>query len=212
MKNGWYNKIHEIIELQEFLSVIVRDEEGNAVKVSGAYNESPERTRPAETEKDFEEIYVREFGKYKTTIENINLFKEIVNKKILSYKNTYSYDKCNHDLLVLANDFIIFLESKLNLIEKGEPTETSNINKLQWYGSQIQLIELTKALIENGNIKGKQEDVFKTVQEIFNVKLNNIDQAITKFNSRNQENETKFLNSLQSALSKYIKNKLERNR
>ncbi|TXG36988.1 RteC domain-containing protein [Seonamhaeicola maritimus] len=212
MKNEWYNKIHEIIELREFLSVTVRDEEGNAVKVSGAYNESPERTRLAETEKDFDEIYVREFGKYKTTIENINLFKEIVNEKILSYKNTDSYYRRNQDLLVLANEFITFLESKLNIIKKEESTETLNINVLQWYGNQTELIELTKALIENGNIKGKQEDIFKRVQEVFNIELNNIDQAITKFNSRNQENETKFLNILQSSLSKYIKNKLERNR
>ncbi|WP_425595480.1 RteC domain-containing protein [Polaribacter atrinae] len=85
-------------------------------------------------------------------------------------------------------------------------------SKLKWYGAKSELIELTKALIENGNLKGKQEDIFNEIQEVFNIELNNIDQAITKFNTRNQENETKFLDTLKNTLSKYIKSKLEKNR
>jgi len=91
-------------------------------------------------------------------------------------------------------------------------SENQNNQILKWYGTQAELIELTKALIENGNLKGKQEDIFDAIQKIYNIKLNNIDQAITKFNSRNQENETKFLDTLKMAFSKYIKTKLEKNR
>lgn len=116
-------------------------------------------------------------------------------------ENTYEIEKNTIDLSnTKENEKIGFTENSNNSII------------LQWYGNQTELIELIKALIENGNLKGKQEDIFDTIQKTYNFKLNNIDQAITKFNSRNQENETKFLDTLKTTLSKYIETKLEKNR
>lgn len=89
--------------------------------------------------------------------------------------------------------------------------EQLNSTELKWYGNQTELIELTKALIENGNLRGKQEDIYQAIQNVFQIKLNNIDQAITKFNHRGQENETKFLDKLKVSLSNYVRSKLDRN-
>ncbi|GGK41925.1 MULTISPECIES: RteC domain-containing protein [Flavobacteriaceae] len=147
---------------------------------------------------DFYEDFVKEF-------------EEMPFEKL--YDNEYSKEK----QLIEYKKYLNYFKDKLRTLHKSE-TLVNDVNKitdnniLQWYGSKSELIELTKALIENGNLKGKQEDIFNTIQKIFNIKLNNIDQAITKFNSRNQENETKFLDSLKSSLSKYIKTKLEKNR
>ena len=85
-------------------------------------------------------------------------------------------------------------------------------NNLQWYGSKTELIELTKALIENGSLKGKQEKIFESIQKVFNFELKNIDQAITKFNTRHPETETKFLDKLKKSLVQYISNKLNKKR
>lgn len=105
--------------------------------------------------------------------------------------------------------------SKNNFRDELSKKEIQSVKldtNLQWYGTQTELIELTKALIENGNLKGKQEDIFNSIQKTFNKELNNIDQAITKFNSRSQETETKFIDKLKDTLSKYISTKLNKNR
>jgi hypothetical protein len=95
------------------------------------------------------------------------------------------------------------IENKIN--QKNNPT----IKELKWHGNKSEIIELTKALIENGNLRGKQEDIFNAIQQVFTIELNNIDQAITKFNTR--ENETKFLDLLKTSLSEYISTKLDKN-
>lgn len=211
MENNRYNKINQLFELHKFLSVIERDDKGIPVKVSGAFEESPNRTRLAENNYDFEEILKNELVKANITDEN-NLFfidevKGLVNGMIATYKENHSNQNRDITLLTIANSFISFLDEKLNLNEKKASIEVLKNNTLQWYGTQSELIELTKALIENGNLKGKQKDIFEKIQKIFNVKLNHIDQAITKFNSRNQENDTKFLDTLKASLTNYIKAK-----
>ncbi|TLP80930.1 RteC domain-containing protein [Maribacter sp. ACAM166] len=96
-----------------------------------------------------------------------------------------------------------------SLRDNSQQIKTTNYD-LQWYGSQTDLIELTKALIVNGNLKGNQEVIFNTVQKTFNKQLNNIDQAITKFNSNS--GESKFLKELANSLSEYISMKINKNR
>ena len=98
-----------------------------------------------------------------------------------------------------------------NLISQtNESIPTTKNETLQWYGTQTQLIELIKALIENGNLKGEQENIFKIIQRMFNFKLNNIDQAITKYNGRHQGDEAIFLKNLQNTFLNYIKDKDEK--
>jgi hypothetical protein len=109
-------------------------------------------------------------------------------------------------------EFLILKRSELT----GDFIKKDNLHKvdnnLQWYGSQSELIELAKALIINGNLKGNQEKIFESIQKAFNFELNNVDQAITKFNGRSAETETKFLNKLKESLSNYISIKLNKNR
>jgi hypothetical protein len=115
-----------------------------------------------------------------------------------------------HDLKKL--EFLILKRSELTggFIKKDNLPEVDN--NLQWYGSQSELIELAKALIINGNLKGNQEKIFESIQKAFNFELNNIDQAITKFNARSVETETKFLSKLKKSLSNYISIKLNKDR
>lgn len=84
------------------------------------------------------------------------------------------------------------------------------IKPIQWHGKSTELIELIKALIVNGNLKGEQKEIFKSIEKMFNHNLNNIDQAITKFNSRNNDSQTIFINQLKSSFQKYLDNKLEK--
>ncbi len=117
---------------------------------------------------------------------------------------------------------MVFLEKKANLLGykqdkddiwffNKEKTEKTLKSSLKWKGNQSDLIELTKALIENGNLKGSQKDIFIAIQEFFNCKLENIDKTISTFNNRKSGNETKFLNELNSTLFNYINDKLEKN-
>lgn len=110
---------------------------------------------------------------------------------------------------IILLEFNNYLDLEIEKMEyKINQKNNLTIKELKWYGNKSEIIELTKALIENGNLKGKQEDVFNAIQQVFNIELNNIDQAITKFNTR--ENETKFLDSLKTSLSKYISTKLDK--
>ena len=108
-------------------------------------------------------------------------------------------------LNIVLNEIELCLNEKNITIKKSK-----NSDHLNWHGNKSALIELTKALIENGNLKGKQEVIFEKIQVMFNTELKNIDQAITKFNSRSQQNETKFLDDLKNSLSQYIRIKINK--
>jgi hypothetical protein len=162
-----------------------------------------------------------ELKKYSKPINYEKHFKKLdqKNQKRLSYTRDRTVrflveqgKKIGYNIIVTPDK----IEGTLSY-EMGEIKDVNHFIKnsdlsVQWKGNQSELIELTKALIENGNLKGNQEDIFEAIQENFNFKLNNIDQAITKFNWRNQENETKFLDTLKVSLSKYIKTKLDKKR
>ena len=93
-----------------------------------------------------------------------------------------------------------------NKTDAAEPKQL-----LKWHGDKSNLIELVKALIENGSLKGQQKDIFKTIEGIFNIKLNQ-DKTISGFRERNDENETKFLDALKTSLKDYIASALEKKR
>ncbi|MFH4968582.1 RteC domain-containing protein [Gaetbulibacter sp. M240] len=87
----------------------------------------------------------------------------------------------------------------------------SDITPVEWKGTQTELIELTKALIEAGIFQGKQKEIFKQIELVFETKLNNIDKTISTFNNRNNDNETIFIDKLKESLLNSIRNKLEKN-
>lgn len=145
---------------------------------------------------DYNQIVIEDYQNY------INKFYEL---KVTRQKNIIND-------IVLYILFISLIDYCENLIVEEKKTIPINSNILQWYGTQSELIELTKALIVNGTLKGGQEDIFKSMEKTFNIELKNVGQAITKFNIRNVGNETKFLDKLKSALYNFISTRLEKNR
>lgn len=77
-------------------------------------------------------------------------------------------------------------------------------NVLKWHGSKIDLIELSKALIENGTLKGTQKDIINSLGAFFSVDTTNQDKTINDLKKRNNGSETKFLEDLKSNLYNYI--------
>lgn len=110
-QNEW-NKVIDIISLQQFLQVINRDADGNPIKISNPFT-SFNSTRIAENENDFEEIYNRELNRFICTDLNTSTsIKEDLNDLINKYKKTdYSNDQTNKALDV-ARSFITFLDIK----------------------------------------------------------------------------------------------------
>lgn len=106
------------------------------------------------------------------------------------------------------------IKSKLNALPNNNeilklktetlPTEPAPDNSLNWIGSQTEFIELTKALIENGNIKGTQTEIIKNLSNVFNIEIKHPNKLITDIKTRNNGSETLFINKLHKSLFDYI--------
>ena len=95
--------------------------------------------------------------------------------------------------------------------------QTPTLQPLKWQGTPTELIELTKALIENETFKGQgtQKEVFSKIQNLFDIELKTIDKTINSFDEvRSGGNETKFLDALKVSLLNNIniKRKKRQNR
>ncbi|PQJ76967.1 RteC domain-containing protein [Polaribacter glomeratus] len=182
---------------QNFLTLIITDLK-EIIKEKDYYNNFTTKL----SDDVLKEIVIKENPNHRFITNELFINSEIEKKRIEKELKQEKY--------LLEN-----LNIKLNrLPTKNLETKKTNINNykntnLKWFGTKSELIELFKALIENGNLKGNQEDIYKAVEQVFNIELKNIDQAITKFNTR--ENDTKFLDTLKTTLSQYITNKLDKN-
>jgi hypothetical protein len=81
--------------------------------------------------------------------------------------------------------------------------QTPTLQPLKWQGTPTELIELTKALIENETFKGQgtQKEVFSKIQNLFDIELKTIDKTINSFDEvRSGGNETRFLDALKVSL------------
>jgi len=211
MENERYNKINELIELHEFLSVIARDKKGNPIKESGYFEENPDKaklykkelendwkvnfsikefdkfykTRLAENENDFEEIYKRELAELNKTDENkpnfIKDVKEYVNDLITTYKKNYIYVKRDKNLLSVASSFISFLDSKLNQNETIMP----NIDLSDSDGTE-KIIMLYKMGIFD----------FLKKQEPFNTSKNSLANAISGITGMEEKTVQSYINPI----------------
>ena len=118
----------------------------------------------------------------------------------------YDLEICNQ----LTTSFLkikSFLKSKLLELESNEGKEIQKDKTLNWIGTQTELIELTKALIENGNIKVKNGEQGKTIEAIsnfFNFPINNPNKLIADLKIRSNQSETLFLDKLKKTLLDYI--------
>lgn len=113
----------------------------------------------------------------------------------IDFLDCFDYDKRNRSILSFTK-IVEFLE-----IKKQNPKNENNLN---WNGTQTEFIELAKALIENGNIKGTQTEIIKSLSNIFNIKIKNENKIINDIKTRNNGSETLFLNKLKKTLFDYI--------
>jgi hypothetical protein len=104
-------------------------------------------------------------------------------------------------------NFLISERDNLNNDIKKEESisinETPILQPLKWQGTSTELIELTKALIENETFKGQgtQKEIFSKIQNLFDIELKNPSKTINSFDIvRNGGNETKFLDALKVSL------------
>ncbi|SNB15548.1 conserved hypothetical protein [Flavobacterium psychrophilum] len=102
------------------------------------------------------------------------------------------------------SDFLHDKKEILKLETETPPTETAPTNSLNWNGTQTDFIELVKALVENGTIKGTQTEIIKSLSKVFNIKINNENKLINDIKTRNNGSETLFIDKLKKSLFDYI--------
>jgi hypothetical protein len=118
----------------------------------------------------------------------------------------------------IFNDIVSYkIEDAKNEKESISINEKATLQPLKWQGKPTELIELTKALIENETFKGQgtQKEIFIKIQNLFDIELKTIDKTINSFDEvRSGGNETKFLDALKVSLLNNIniKRKKRQNR
>lgn len=104
----------------------------------------------------------------------------------------------------ISDLFVSFKKIVSDKIEKLPQTVPAPENLLNWNGTQTEFIELIKALIENGNIKGTQTEIISKLSNVFNIEIKHPNKLITDIKKRNNGSETLFLDKLQKSLLDYI--------
>ena len=206
-ENECREKLNELFELQEFLQVIDRDENGNPIIVGNPEFSNTHAMELAKNENGFEEIYDREQIKYDSTdLEAIILIKENINRILDKHREVSPDNDQNKRTLRIARSFIKFLDSKIISQQNSDVSLTvpTPENSLNWNGTQTEFIELVKALIENGNIKGTQTEIISKLSNVFNIKISYPNKLITDLKVRNNGSETLFLDKLKKSLFDYI--------
>ncbi len=99
----------------------------------------------------------------------------------------------------LFNDDISLSEfnKKITTQIKPKPKFETNI-------TQTELVELVKALKENGTIQGTQKDLINAFADFFGIEINNQNKLIQDIRKRNNGSETLFLDALKNSLFDYL--------
>jgi hypothetical protein len=145
-------------------------------------------------------IYNRLESKYKVdfsfTIDRCIIYLIEEQAKKIGYAITIERDS--------FDDIVSYkIEVAKNEKESISINETPTLQPLKWQGTPTELIELTKALIENETFKGQgtQKEIFIKIQNLFDIELKTIDKTINSFDEvRSGGNETKFLDALKVSL------------
>jgi hypothetical protein len=118
-------------------------------------------------------------------------------------KDLHFYELYLKSVIQLLNHDIIECHNNAQ-IENVILQNTSQQSSLKWNGTQTEFIELVKALIENGNIKGTQTEIIRILSNVFNLEIKNPNKLINDLKLRNNNSETLFLGRLQKTLFDYI--------
>lgn len=165
---------------------------------------------------------IRKLNTYFKTIKNKNLVLDllefnVIEKDITYYKNYHLHDPFagtaisgHGNKLGLYENALKWVKKEREKIEKevqGTTTlDLSNTkeNFLKFNLTPIELIELVKALYENGNIKGTQKEAINQFSAFFNIEVNHPDKKIQDLKIRKNNNETIFLDKLKTSLIDYL--------
>jgi len=149
---------------------------------------------------------VNELVYYNITLEELN---KLTNEDLLSYDSLKAtkYYFLKPFLEYVKYIPLVELYHTLTLLEedkKDKNYETLEKQKVQWYGTQTELIELIKSLIENNNFRGTQKQIIKKISVLFGLNINNPDKLIQDIKKRNVGSEALFLDRLKSSLHDFI--------
>jgi hypothetical protein len=118
-----------------------------------------------------------------------------------------AYVKSTIEIATLL-EYNSFLTDEINRIKQEISNQLdSKNNKLNWKGSKAELIELLKALIENGNIEGTQKNIISSFTNFLNVELKEPKSTIQRLDKR--KDKTIFLDKLKSSLIEFYLKKDE---
>lgn len=101
----------------------------------------------------------------------------------------------------IVNDVIDLMDSLSDIKNEATMPITS---KYKFHGTQTEFIELIKALVENGNLKGVQKDIINDLSAFFDIEIKHPNKLIQDIRKRNIGSETLFLDKLNSSLSDFI--------
>jgi hypothetical protein len=93
---------------------------------------------------------------------------------------------------------------KINVVSsKSQIIELPNTN-LQFIGDQVDLAELLKGLILNGNIKGTQKELFEVISKVFNFKIDERESIKTLRKRKGVVSQTKLLEEMIDAINQRL--------
>lgn len=165
-----------------------------------------------ETYEDAEPIsfLTNELDEYLKPVTSTKIFQNLDQENIL--KLNYTRRKVIQFLREQALEFdykITIIKNDKNIavsynIEEIEDNLHQKHPQIQWHGNQTEFIELIKALIENGTLKGTQKEIIQKTSDFFNIEIKNPDKLIQDIKKRNTVSATLFIDSLKSNLYDYI--------
>lgn len=139
---------------------------------------------------------------------NLSMFSKVVSNLVEEDENKEEILDLFRNKINTADRIKEFLEQRKQEIERNlntiPSTDPDPKNTLNWNGTQTEFIELIKALIENGNIKGTQTEIISNLSNVFNIEIKHPNKLITDIKKRNNGSETLFLDRLQKTLFDYI--------
>ncbi|MBC8767175.1 RteC domain-containing protein [Arenibacter sp. BSSL-BM3] len=140
--------------------------------------------------------------------EDLNLLKletnislaQFVNKS--KYNNALLYDFAKG--LALVNEYYIYNDLMDRFGFSRNVEKINSAKNIKWHISQTELIELAKALIENGNVVGVQQEIIEYFSSVFDIEIAYPNKLITDIKNRNSGSETLFIDKLRTSLFNYL--------
>ncbi len=117
-------------------------------------------------------------------------------------KDATKYELYFNEFNRILNEFEKYKKEKNSPQQKGINTTLNDTMKFNILPTE--LVELVKALYENGTIKGKQKDLYNYFAKCFDVEVKNPNKLLQDIKNRNNGSETLFLNNLKTSLFDYM--------